>query len=226
MEKHFDMNIKISAERAEIVVEQANGSVIKRKTISKETFYRAIMGSRFEDVPCSVGFLPDHCFSATVNKKTITFFLRCPELYADITYHETEYPGFPIPRLVFAFDYLPDNGRITDSRLAVVKDERLTADTQVYLYPFSNVHENNRICLGNNSLPIYKDSSRIHTLMPLILSFPNNDDMFTASHNKLELEYPELLEQVKDKDPAYYYSDVLIPDEKTLKDFMNGMGGK
>ena len=29
-------------------------------------------------------------------------------------------------------------------------------------------------------------------------------------------------EHLKDKDPSYYYSDVLIPNGKTLKDFIGG----
>ena len=31
-----------------------------------------------------------------------------------------------------------------------------------------------------------------------------------------------LFESLKDKDPSYYYSDVLIPNGKTLKDFIGG----
>ena len=36
------------------------------------------------------------------------------------------------------------------------------------------------------------------------------------------LQYRDLLEHLKDKEPSYYYSDVLIPNEKTLKDFIGG----
>lgn len=36
------------------------------------------------------------------------------------------------------------------------------------------------------------------------------------------MQYRELLEHLKDKDPAYYYTDVLIPSGKTIKDFMMG----
>ncbi len=31
----------------------------------------------------------------------------------------------------------------------------------------------------------------------------------------------KLMEHLKDKDPAYYYSDILIPNGKTLRDFIN-----
>ena len=36
------------------------------------------------------------------------------------------------------------------------------------------------------------------------------------------MQYRDLLEHLKDKDSSYYYSDVLIPNGKTLKDFIGG----
>lgn len=222
MNKSFDTVIKISSERAEVVVERHRGCVTSRKTLAPETLYKVILGSRYDDGMHMTGFLPEHCFAATVVGENRIFYLRYPELSADISYYGTEYPNFPLPRLVFSFKYLPDCGKIGGAGLAVVKDERLTPDTVTYTYPFSNVHSDKRICLGNNALPVYKDPTRIHTLMRFILSFPNNDDMFSDKNNKLGMGYRDLLEHLKDKTPSYYYSDVLKPDGKTLKDFLNG----
>ena len=222
MNNSFDTVIKISSERAEIVVEQLEGSVISRKTLSPDTFIKALLGSRFDDSVYPTGFLPDYCFAAAVSGANRTYYLRYPELSADISYYGTEYPNFPLPRLVFSFKYLPDCGKIGGAGLAVVKDERLTPDTVTYTYPFSNVHSDKRICLGNNALPVYKDPTRIHTLMRFILSFPNNDDMFSDKNNKLGMGYRDLLEHLKDKTPDYYYTDILKPDRKTLNDFLNG----
>ena len=47
-----------------------------------------------------------------------------------------------------------------------------------------------------------------------------NPVMFSEKNNKLDLGYRDLLEHLKDRAPEYYYTDVLIPDGKTLKDFM------
>ena len=221
MNESFDTVIKISSARGELVVEQMSDGIFRRKSMTPETFSKAILGSRYDDGVHPVGLLPEHCFSVTLTGPSILYYLRYPELRSDITYYGTEYIGFPLPRLVFSFRYMPDCGKIGDARLAVVEDERLKPDTMIYTYPFSNVHGDHRICLGNNALPIYKDPTRIHTLMRFILSFPNNDDMFSEKNNKLALGYRDLLEHLKDKDPAYYYSDVLIPTEKTLKNFMN-----
>ena len=222
MKDFFDTVIKISSLRAELVVEQESEGIVSRKTMTPETFFKAILGSRYDDGVHPTGLLPEHCFSVTLTGPNILYYFRYPELCADISYHGTVYVDFPLPRLVFSVRYMPDCCKIGDTRLAVVKDEHLTPDTVIYNYPFSNVYKNHQICLGNNALPIYKDPTRIHTLMRLILSFPNNDDMFSEKNNKLGMGYRDLLEHLKDKDPAYYYTDVLIPMKKTLKDFMNG----
>ena len=222
MNKTYDTVIKISSASAEIVVEQTDKGVMSRKTLTPETFAKCIIGSRFDEGEYPTGFLPEHCFSATISGKSVIYYLRNPELRADISYFGTEYTDFPLPRLIFAFKYMPESGKVVGAGLAVVKDERLTPNTVTYTYPFSNVFADNRICLGNNALPIYKDSTRLHTLMRLILGFPNNDDMFRDTNNKLNMGYRDLLEHLKDKEPEYYYTDVLIPNGKTLKDFMNG----
>ena len=103
----------------------------------------------------------------------------------------------------------------------VMSRKSLTPETPTYTYPFSNVYGDSRICTGNNALPAYKDPTRIFTIMDYILNMPNNNDMFHAKNNRLGLGYRDLLEHLKDKTPAYYYTDVLIPDGKKLKDFFD-----
>ena len=221
MPKVYDTVIKICTSEGEIAVEQHHDGVISRKTVKPETLMKSILGSRFDNSVHTTGFLPEHCFSAALISGIIVYYMRYPNLYADISYFGTEYPDFPLPRLVFAIKYLSESGKIGDVRLAVVNDERLSPDTVTYAYPFSNVYSDCRICLGNNALPVYKDPTRIHTLPQYILGFPNNNDMFRDTDNRLGLGYRDLLEHLKDKDPNYYYSDVLVPNGKTLKDFMN-----
>ena len=122
---------------------------------------------------------------------------------------------------MFAFQYLFREKKVVKSYLCVVKDERLNPDTPLFVYPFSNVHGDNSICLGNNALPVYKDPARLHTLAAYILRFPNNNDLFFPHNNKLNLEYRDLLEQLKGKDPSVYYSHVRKEKGQTLKEFMN-----
>lgn len=91
----------------------------------------------------------------------------------------------------------------------------------MYIYPFSNV-SGFHLCVGNNALPVYKKPQTLSTLPTFLLQLPNNNDSFNPKHNKLDMQYRDLLEHLKKKDSVYYYTDVLIENNKTLKDFMNG----
>ena len=116
---------------------------------------------------------------------------------------------------------MPQEGKVARCRVCVVKDERLTSDTPTYRYPFSNVHGDNNICTGNNALPIYRDPARLHTLAGYLLRLPNNNDLYSRDNNRLHAEYRDLLEQMKGKTPSHYYTDVLVPDGGTLRDFLD-----
>ena len=171
----------------------------------------------------SSGLLPPNCLNVGIDSDGNRFYcLWYPRLYADISYHETVYPNFPLPRLVFAF-HADTEGKISGCRMGVVADERPTMETVMYRYPFSNVGGSmGTICIGRNALPQYKTPHALASLPTFLLSIPNGDHSFSVLNNKLGLQYRDLLEQLKDKEPSYYYSDVLIPNGKTLKDFIGG----
>ena len=221
MNSGSDTILRISPIRAEVLVEQEANGVITRKSIPPDSLAQCLLSSRYDDEIHPTGFLPEGCIVAAMTPKHTWYFIRYPELYADISYFGTEYPHFPIPRLVFGFQYLLQEKKVVKSCLCVVKDERLNPDTPLFVYPFSNVYGNYSICLGNNALPVYKDPARLHTLAAYILRFPNNNDMYSSGNNKLNLEYQDLLEQLKGKESSVYYSHVLKEKGQTLKNFMD-----
>lgn len=94
--------------------------------------------------------------------------------------------------------------------------------TQMFYYPFSNVYTSGRVCTGNNVLPRYKKLTSLKYFPRYLLGVPDNDDYYDKQHNRLELPHGELLEHLKDKEPGYYYSDILVPNGKTLADFICG----
>ena len=217
----MELTIRVSPEEAEVTVEKKINGVIARKTVSEEQLFSSILDSRQINEVHPTGLLPLGCIAATLNQNHTWYFIRYPELYADITYMDTEYPHFPLPRLVFGIQYLPREQKVALTALCVVKDERLTPDTPLYRYPFSNVGGGDLICLGNNALPVYKDPTRLHTLTAFILRLPNNNDYYSADNNRMKAEYRDLLELMKGREPAAYYTDVLVESGRTLKDFMN-----
>jgi hypothetical protein len=91
----------------------------------------------------------------------------------------------------------------------------------LFEYPFSNVYPDTGICIGAaNAMPVHKSPRTLTSLTDFILGLPNNDHNFTAGHNRLGLGYRDLLEHLRDKDPSYYYENVLIPRKFTLQDFI------
>lgn len=223
MPERFDTVIRISSAQAEVTVEQRtdDGSIL-RKNISPKSLMECFWESRRNPQAVFTGLLPEHCIAATVRDDSMDYYIRYPELHADISYYKSEFRNFPLPQLVFGFRYVPKEGKVTSCRLCVVDEGRLTPETPTYHYPFSNVGNGGHICTGSNDLPAYQDATRLHTLAGHILRMPNNDDYYSMADNRLGLDYRALLEHMKDKPPAYYYTDVLVKDGKTLNDFLNG----
>lgn len=93
----------------------------------------------------------------------------------------------------------------------------------MYHYPFSNVDSSGSLCIGANTLPKYKELRKAAGLPALLLSIPNNFDRFDPSDNQLGLDYRDLMQHLKDKEPAYYYTDILIPNGQTLAHFIQHM---
>ncbi len=220
-----DIRLRISPNSGKIIVEELKrDGAISFKEISPIDLYFMLNESYRSNEVVDSGLLPEHCLSVSIGKAEKTFVLWNPELRADMTYGEEEYPNFPIPRLVFGIRVL-DTGRVAGCTLGVVADEKPSPSTLMYHYPFSNVYEDSRVCTGNNVLPRYKKQTALVNFPRYLLGIPDNDDMYSAERNKLKLGHKELMEHLKDKDPAYYYTDILIPNGKTLRDFIGGLNG-
>lgn len=206
-------------EDGKITVERDLEGVRSFKQIAPDTLIQCINKSLLRGAVHS-GLLPKNCISFSAyddgNKEVVLLYL---ENRADISYFGTEYKNFPLPRLVFGFR-LTAEGRISSCKLGVVENiNTLKPDTKMYHYPLSNVN-GFHLCTGNNALP---KCTSLHTLSSLpyyIMSMPNNNDYFRNSYNKLNLEMRDLLELLKNKNPSFYYSDILIPNGAVLNDFI------
>ena len=122
--------IRISPDQQRIRVENTNGGVISCKEITEQTFYDCIKQSvRNEEVQS--GFLPANCFHVGIeNDGSHSYCLWYPELYADISYFGTEYPNFPLPRLVFGF-HVSKEGKVFSCKLGVVEDKPPAEDVGI-----------------------------------------------------------------------------------------------
>lgn len=217
-----DMILRVSPKRNTLIVEeQKPGGAVACKEISPLELYFAINSCyTSRDFLCS-GFLPENCLHVSMNSVERHFILWNPELRADITYKDTTYPNFPLPRLVFGVRML-EGGKVAECSIGVVADEKPSPETPMFHYPFSNVYADGTVCSGNNIMPCYRKLQALRNFPRYLLELPDNDDMYNPANNKLGLKHRNLLELLKDKDPAFYYSDILVPNKKTLDDFICG----
>ena len=95
MQKEFDTVIRISSERAEIVVEQEADGVTSRKTLTPKSFAQCILESRYDDNEHFSGLLPESCLCVTLCNQSTWYFIRYPEMYADISY--SRFHGWCLP---------------------------------------------------------------------------------------------------------------------------------
>lgn len=217
-----DIILRVSPTRNTLIVEeQKQGGAVAYKEISPLELYFAINSSYTSKDYHNSGFLPENCLHVSMNSVERHYILWNPELRADIAYGGKEYLDFPIPRLVFGVRML-ESGKVAECSIGVVADETPSPETPMFYYPFSNVHPDSRVCSGNNIMPRYRKLSALRNFPRYLLGLPDNDDMYSSDRNKLGLGHLELLEHLKDKEPAYYYSDILIPNGKTLDDFICG----
>ena len=216
--KRDRLSIHIS-DSAEIFVEERKNGIKSCKCISLNDLLVCIKSSIREIKPIYRAVLPKNALFYSCCPETGSFSaaMEYPYNKADITYMNTEYRDFPLPKLVFGFKVA--GGKIKKVYLGITGNGILRESSLMYTYPFSNVSSDFVLCTGGNSLPEIKSPYSLSNMPDYILSLPDNDDYFNIKNNRLQLNHRELMEHLADKTPEYYYSDILIPSGKTLADF-------
>lgn len=216
--KHDRLSIHIS-DSAEIFVEERKNGIKSCKCISLNDLLVCIKSSIREIKPIYRAVLPKNALFYSCCPETGSFSagMEYPYNKADITYMNTEYRDFPLPKLVFGFKVA--GKKIKKVYLGITGNGILRESSLMYTYPFSNVSNDFILCTGGNSLPEIKSPYSLSNMPDYILSLPDNDDYYNIRHNRLELGHRELMEHLADKSPEHYYSDILIPSGKTLSDF-------
>ena len=217
--KRDRLSIHIS-DSAEIAVEERRNGIKRIKNISINDLLVCIKSSLREIKPVYHAVLPKNALFYSCCPETGDFSaaIEYPYSKATVTYMATEYPDFPLPKLVFGFK-IGGSGKIRRVCLGVTESGILRENSKMFVYPFSNVSNNFSLCTGGNELPKINSPYSLSNMPDYILSLPDNDDHFNRRNNKLNLSHRELMEHLADKSPEYYYSDILIPSGKRLADF-------
>lgn len=205
---------------ATILIEKHTGEIVSSKFINPDDLFNCIKNSTTH-VGIESGILPNNTvFYREEQDGTRRIILKIPAGYHDIIYYGTPYASFPLPAMVLGFVIKPD-GHISSKKLVMVEEGILRDETEIYSYPFSNVNQYNfEICVGRNLLPEIQELRQLSSLPYFFLSIPNNDDYFNRKYNKKEMDYRELLEYLKNKDPQVYYNEILIKNGRNLNDFI------
>ena len=216
--KRDRLSIHIS-DSAEIFVEERKNGIKSCKCISLNDLLVCIKSSIREIKPIYRAVLPKNALFYSCCPETGSFSaaMEYPYNKADITYMNTEYRDFPLPKLVFGFKVA--GKKIKKVYLGITGNGILRESSLMYTYPFSNVSSDFVLCTGGNALPEIKSPYSLSNMPDYILGLPDNDDYFNIKNNRLQLNHRELMEHLADKTPEYYYSDILIPSGKTLADF-------
>ena len=169
--------------------------------------------------PMRSGLLPPGCLAVTAYPDGWDVVLESTMDRCTVAYHKTVYPDFPLPHLLLRCRM--KNGALKGFQLAVADMGPLTPDSRLYQCPFPNVNGFS-LCVGSNQFTGYDTLRKLCGLMHRVISLPFGDDYYKPDCTRLGLPARDLFEHLKDKAPAYYYSDVLIPNGKTLTDFIGG----
>lgn len=206
-----------------LVVDDFRGKTVKHKVVSLDEFVK-LLEDNVEISTVNTGVLPERCVSYQEDHKGTRYVVMDLGVFRmDLTYENTTYEDFPLPRLLYGF-VVDKDFKIKKVRVAVADMGQLRESTKLYKYPFSNVSGFN-MCTGSNSLPKLKSLRQLNGIPYYIFSMPDNNDYYRPDRTKLDMEYRNLLEFLKDKDEKYYYENVLIPTGKTLADFINPKDG-
>lgn len=217
MDTQEELVIKIN-KSMEIFVEEHCDGIVSYKQVDANALLECIKDSIAHEMVSS-GILPKNCISYACGSGGSRYVvLEISETRANIVYEKTEYKAFPLPRLIFGF-FISGNNRINWVRIGVAERGRITPETKMFTYPFSNVNGFS-LCTGGNTLPKIKSLHQLNGLPYFILSMPNNNDWFRPEKTKLNMELRTLFEHLKDKDEEYYYTHVLVENGKTIADFI------
>lgn len=170
--------------------------------------------------PIKTGLLPPGVAALTAYPDGWDVTLETVTDRCTVWYHKTMYPDFPLPHLLLQCK--AKSGVLSGFRMAVTDIEPLTPDSRLYRFPFPNV-SGFSLCVGTNQFTGYDTLWKLRGLMHRVLSLPFGDDYYQPDCTRLGLSARDLFEHLKDKEPSYYYSGVLIPNGKTLTDFIGGV---
>lgn len=179
------------------------GGVIEKEVLP-EALYQLIGDSLVEGEWQETPLLPSGCFryARYGGKQKILLFVEGGS--RDTWLFDQRIVGLPFPNLVFGF--VLDGQVVTRKYVVAVKTSRLTMETELYKYPYSNVYDDARACW--EGLPEIQEVFQAGTLPDLFFASPDNGHLYGNSQG-----YRVLIEDSKGKP---FLGDSLVKRDETL----------
>lgn len=165
---------------------------------------------------CSSPLLPKGCFiyqELLDGAKIVGIEVKAQRF--DVKYHRNYFEEVGHPKMLFLFVVRGSN--ILDCKIVCVKDHVLTPDTQLYRFPYSNVHGDTSTCWPDLKSYRVKSIAHIGTLPLTFIQSGSNDHLFQGEN------LGERLHGLQGED---FNEDELIPLKLTFEQWLEVMKGK
>lgn len=142
------------------------------------------------------------------NNDVYTLYMYKEARIAPIIFEGRDYiVGYPAT--IFAFEVR--NKILLNTNVWAISDTVVKPDTQIYHYPFFNVYNNGRICMGSNKITI-EEPWQLYKMPDVFTSMPSTLAM--ENRNLSGLEGDSMLQAIQNKP---FPNEWLKPTENTLK---------
>lgn len=190
--------------RMYFLVTYKDGDAVIEKTVDLETYRKIINGNTKEEVVfVEIPQLSKEVYKAAISSKGESGGFKVL-LYYEPQMCPFSYMGkifrIPFPALMF-YLHVGEGGNLVERKVFALKEckkELVTKDSQLYAYPFSNVYEGGRICMGNISARFssINDSLNFHQLF---IEGRSNHDLYHGQ-NIAGLNQGQLLAKIEKLD--------------------------
>lgn len=132
------------------------------------------------------------------SESTQIYVLRKEACKMDLSCFGDAFSNVGIPTLLFKVKI--SNNSIKGIEVVAITDPVISKTTMLYRYPFSNVFDTTKMCLGANNIAALDvaQTSTIYRIPNLVLSLDNNNDAYRNS-NSSNLELRELFTKLSGK---------------------------
>lgn len=138
---------------------------------------RVISESGTTEELISTPLLPQHCIKHVWIHRAAqeqAVYIEIPKNRWDITYHNQRFENVGFPRMIFK--YIVAGPTVKLSNIVAVKEKGFIKDnTPLFVFPFSNVEEDSKVCMGGNQLPKVESIVQISTYHSIFFAAPFGD---------------------------------------------------